>query len=298
MPVLQVEEAIKGQYDAGPEASHRVIHEDGDRETFLKLRKTFATMYVGVLFARETKNRGMLAQLVKQLASPTNVNSSSRGYYFEVLVHAAISSGGLFEYKFCDVPCSVPASGTSGKPSRKRTSTLLAALDAATTEAAVAAGATSGEPLRLTVPHLEERVFTAGSPTSIGDFGAATDKCVSPSYLLPNGISHPVIDACIYPDTLLQITVASEKEGFNEEVLERHLQCLPDLERYYLDFVVPPDKFHNFKAAPLKRASDHTRIAKTFVRVVRVEAKLPPSVHAPTRMAKCTPIRGARMMAR
>jgi hypothetical protein len=37
---LQVLSAVGSKYDAGPEASHRVIHQDGDRVSFRGLGKT------------------------------------------------------------------------------------------------------------------------------------------------------------------------------------------------------------------------------------------------------------------
>ena len=64
--------------------------------------------------------------------------------------------------------------------------------------------------------------------------------------------------------------------SLNEKLLEDHLQSLPDLP---FDYVVPADVYSNFKPVPLKRdATDHPRVARTHVRVVRVEAKLRPVV--------------------
>ena len=64
-------------------------------------------------------------------------------------------------------------------------------------------GIAPGASLRMTSPQLEQQHFAGGSNVNIGDFSSAAQQCASPCYLRPDNDIHPVIDACIYPDTLL-----------------------------------------------------------------------------------------------
>ena len=268
----QVLAAIEGQYDAGSEASHRVVHQDGDRVTFRECSRQFATKHMGELFALAALSRGTAARLLMKLASPSNTNSSSRGHFFEAVMHAIVSNGSSFEYKLIDVPCGVPASGKRGQATAERRSALQIALDDAAAEARTVGGIMPGAPLRMTAPQLEQQLFVGGSNVNIGNFGSAAKQCVGQCYLRPDNGIHPVIDACIYPDTLLNFKVATGNVGsLNEKLLEDHLQSLPDLPRYYFDYIVPADVYSTFKPAPLKR--DLPRVARTHVRVVKVKAK-------------------------
>lgn len=234
-----------------------------------------ATSHVGDLFTQETQSRGMLARLMSLLASSTNMNASSRGHFFEVLKHTVMCGGGRMAYRFLDVPGSISASGRKGRPSSEYTDAKQAALDAATT---VAQGSTPGQPLFITIPSLEQRMFKADS---VDAFGAAVQQCQSPCYLRPDAPDQPIFDACIYPDTFLQFTVSPRKEGVNEERLERYLECLPPGEQYYLDYVVPADVFKEFKAPPLKRGT-LPLVSKTYVRVVKVQAVMQSTVKLAT----------------
>lgn len=297
MRTLQVLAAIEGQYDAGSEASHRVVHQDGDRVTFRECSRKFATKNMGELFAQTALSRGTAARLLMKLASPSNTNSSSRGHFFEAVMHAVVSNGGSFEYKLVDVPCGVPASDSRGRPSTERHNALQIALDKATAEAQADGGIAPGALLRMTVPQLKVQVFKGGSNVNIGDFGSVAMQCASPCYLRPDNGIHPVIDACIYPDTLLNFKVAAGKAGsLNEKLLEDHLQSLTDLPRYYFDYIVPADVYSTFKPTPLKR--DLPRVARTHVRVVKVEAKQRPTVRATVQMHMVRVVRGACLMAR
>ena len=76
--------------------------------------------------------------------------------------------------------------------------------------------------------------------------------------------------------------------SLNEKLLEDHLQSLPDLPRYYFDYVVPADVYSNFKPVPLKcDATDHPRVARTHVQApcklpassLQAPCKLPASSH-------------------
>lgn len=261
--------AIEGLYDVAPEESHFIIHQNGDRATFRELGRQYATEYTQELFMKEAQSRGAQGRLLKRLASPLNTRSTLRGQIFEATAHLAVRNGGSFEYKFVDVPCSVPATGKRGAPSGPRLTALQAALDQATAEAATIVGTVPGKVLRLTVPKLELKVFTAGKKKAIGDFQNAAKLCASPSYLQPDDRGHPVIDACVYPDTLLNFNAASRVASVDENVLEEHLQCLPDLERYYLDYMVPADVYPTFTPAPLRHNHTHTRVARTHMRVVK-----------------------------
>ena len=235
----------------------------------------------------------MLARLMSLLASSTNMNPSSRGHFFEVLKHNVMVAGGRMTYRFLDVPGGVSASGRKGRPNSKYTDARQAALDVATTVAARAQGSTPGQQLFITRPALEQRTFEADS---VDAFGAAVQQCSSPCYLRPDAPNQPIFDACIYPDTLLQFTVSPQKEGVNEERLERYLECLPPQEQYYLDYVVPPDVYKEFKAPPLKRGA-LPLVSKTYVRVVQVQAVMQSTVKLATerRRPTLTPARVRRL---
>jgi hypothetical protein len=207
------------------------------------------------------------------LASSSNANSSSRGHFYEVLMHSVMRSGGRMEYRFLDVPCDVPAPSGAGRPSAKRTAALQAA-KRAEEEAPDA-------PLFLPLPPLPEQLFAASSQGSTASFEKAAGRSQNARYLRPDGPSHPIFDACIYPAMLLQFTVSESKEGVNEGLLERFLECLPPADRYFLDYVVPADVYPRFTAAPLKRDNKTTpRVCKTHVRVLKVEAAVHRVAHA------------------
>ena len=78
----------------------------------------------------------------------------------------------------------------------------------------------------------------------------------------PSGQGHSLVDSGIYPDTLLQFTVAEGGDKVDEDLLEAHLACLPDRPQYFLDFVVPPKVYRAFKVPKLQRDSSHARVQK------------------------------------
>ena len=284
--MIQVLVAIEGQYDSGSDASQSVVHQDGDRMTFCECSRQFATKHIGELFAQKAQSRGTAAQLLSKLASPSNVNSSSRGRFFETVMHTILSSGGSFEYKIVDVPCNIPASGSRGQPTSEFCNAQQTALEGATADARTSGGIAPGSPLRMHVTPLEVVEFIGGSNVNIGNFGSVAKQCASPCYLRPYDAAHPVIDACIYPDTLLNFKVSSGKaSNLNEELLEDHLQSLPDLPRYYYDYIVPRDVYSTFRLVPLKRdAAAHPRVSRTLVRVVLAKLRpsvLPAAMHSP-----------------
>ena len=212
--IAQVLTAIEGGYDIGPEASHRVIHQDGDRETFEEGIAKFATLNVGMMFRETASSRGTTARLMKQLASPSNVNSSSRGQFFEISMHPRVCGGGNFKYKFVDVPCNIPAGKGKGRPTMSRNTALKAAVQAATSAAAASIpGYVAGAALQLSIPELHERIFAGGVQSDIGGFPAIVNDCSSPCYLRPDNGVHPAIDACIWPDTLLNFKVSAGLTG-------------------------------------------------------------------------------------
>jgi hypothetical protein len=97
----------------------------------------------------------------------------------------------------------------------------------------------------------------------ISDFCCTARSCTAPAYLQPHAEGHPLIDACILPDTLVLYTISDSKERPDEAVLEKHLECLPDRDMYYLDYVVPSDVFPNFKVPELRRdPAAHPRVNK------------------------------------
>lgn len=189
-------------------------------------------------------------------------------------MHVVMAKGGRFEFRIVDVPCSISASGKRGALKAERIKALQLELDKATEDARRKEGILPTAPLEMTVPQLERLSFKGGSKVSIGGFGITASQCTSPCYLKPENDVHPVIDACRYPDTLMNYKVSETSSRLNEQLLEDHLQCLPDRPCYYFEYVVPSASFLTFKPAALLRDAKHPRVAKTAVRVVKVEAKL------------------------
>jgi hypothetical protein len=247
----------------------------GDRNTFQECSRLFATDKIKELCAELALRQSSEARLLKMLSSSSNENSSARGLFYEAVMHLVVAKGGKFEYKIVDVPCSVPASGKKGALTAKRISALQLELDKATEDARKKEGTLAGAPLEMTFPQLERLFFQGGSKLSIGGFGIAVSCCTSQCYLRPDNNFHPLMDAFIYPNALMNYKVSEMASPLNEQVLEDHLQCLPDQPCYYFDYIVPSDKYPTFKpAALLRNAVLHPRVAKTHVRVIKVEAKL------------------------
>ena len=211
------------------------------------------------------------------LASPSNMNPSSRGHFFEVLKHSVMCSGGRMEYRcvvgqqFMPASCRhpledtmQPALGLGLKPfaltgclcvlcrfldvpsgvaasGRKGRPSLE---DANARQAALDAAATEAAQAQGSKPD-EPLLITISSleqqtfeAGSIEAFGKAVQQSSSPRYLRPDGPAQPIFDAYIYPDTLLQFTVSAEKGAVKEELLEKYLLQLPERDKYYLDYVV------------------------------------------------------------
>lgn len=177
------------------------------------------------------------------------MNPSSRGHFFEAVKHSVMCSGGRREYRFLDVPGLAPA--RPGRPSKQDIEARQAAFNAAAT----AQGSTPDAPLFITTPSLQQEVFEAGS---VDAFKAAVEKSTSPRYLRPDDPFQPIFDACIYPDTLLQFTVSTAKNEVNVEELERYLQCLPEREKYHLDYAV--SAAHNDALAEATTCSSTSRL--------------------------------------
>ena len=266
--LLQMDRAIGGQYDAGSEASHRIIHQDGDRSSFRECGHQFATSTVADLFLQNAASKGIPARVLAGLAGPSNSEASSRGQIFEASAHMTLRKGGCFEYKYLDVPCNI-SRGLRGPPSAIYNAAKQAALEAAATGVVGGAGGAVAGQLQLQLPCYGRQVlFTAGVGRDLGGFCDTAKACSVPTYLRPAGSAHPIIDACIYPDTLLQYTVTPARKPINEELLEQHLQCLPDRPSYYLDYIVPADVYTNFKVSDLRRTTE--RVRKTLVRLVKL----------------------------
>ncbi|EFJ52986.1 hypothetical protein VOLCADRAFT_102606 [Volvox carteri f. nagariensis] len=248
-----------GSYDAAPEASHRIVHQDGDRSTFSQLEYCFATPHVGSLFTERVSSKGLGAQL----ASYTSDEGCFSGLFWEPYAHQAYIKGGEFEYKVLSVPCSVPRTGKRGQPPNAVCEEREMAVTAAT----------GGKSMVMTQQPLKQVQFlAAGKPEEIDvHFREAVESCTAPAYLRPSHGRHPCIDACVLPDRLLQITVSKKRKAVDEEILERHLQCLPPRDVYYLDYVVPASSFQAFKVPDLKRTPG-SRVAKTTQRVVKINS--------------------------
>lgn len=242
---MQVIAACSGAYDAGPEASHRVIHQDGDRNTFAGTAYRFATSHVASLFLKEVPQRGGMAQLVRILSGSPGSDAGLRGLLFEAFAHNTLLQGGCFHCRPLDSP----------------------------------GGA--AEPLTLQLPHFKAEVlFITGSQSqtsiNINGFREAVDQLrqsgTQSAYLRPSGQGHPTVDGCIFPNSLLQMTVAGSRGVVDEQVLEAHLQCLPRKPWYFLYYVVPQDVYDSFTTPKLKRESCHPRVQNTHVCVIKIKA--------------------------
>ena len=96
--------------------NQHVIHQDGDRDTFQEGNVQFATDFVATLFMTQCMSRGTEERLLRALASPLNTSSSSRGQFFELIMHPIIRCGGTYDFRFVDVPCPVPPGKGPGRP--------------------------------------------------------------------------------------------------------------------------------------------------------------------------------------
>lgn len=261
--------ALDGQCDSGPEASHRVVHQDGDRVTFKACNWRFATRRVGELFAREVLKRGPGSGVLRAMSGPLNTNSSSRGHFFEACQHDLMCEGGIIrKYKIVDVPTDFSLTRKRGRPSTAQGNAIHEAIAEANDAARKRGGLLPGVPLQMRSAKLDMHFFKGGTGTSIGEFAMAVNESTVPRYLRPDNFVHPVIDACIYPDTLLNFKVGSTAT-LDEQILENHLQCLPDREVYYFDFCLPADKMPSFRPSLLIRdETRHPRVARTMVRVI------------------------------
>ena len=105
------------------------------------------------------------------------------------------------------------------------------------------------------------RRFSGNKP---GDLAVLRSFLVS-DYCQPLVGNFPVIDAVILPNTLLQMTVSLQHD-VNEDTLKKILAAL-SLKTAELVFVVPPDKFYDFKASPFKDKSLRQRVTQKALRV-------------------------------
>jgi hypothetical protein len=130
------------------------------------------------------------------LSSSSNKSGTSRGLFYEAVMHVVMAKGGRFEYKIVDVPCSVP-SGGRGAQTAQRISALQLELDKATEDARMKEGTLADAPLEMTVPQLERSYFQGGSKISIGGFGITLSIWDNgPRYFQPDNDFHPLMDAC------------------------------------------------------------------------------------------------------
>lgn len=250
---MQVIAACSGAYDRCPEASHRVIHQDVDRTTFSQAGSRFATSHIASLYMQGVSKRGELAQTVQRLWDSPSCDPELLDQMFEGYAQALLVRGGggePFEFRYLDSP-----GGAAAQPAQPT------------------------QPLQLQLADFEEEVFfnagsQSGGRTDISSFCEAAQQLqrsgAQSAYLRASGQGHPLVDGCIYPDTLLQFTVAEGGDKVDEDLLEAHLACLPDRPQYFLDYVVPPKVYSTFKIPKLQRNSSHTRVQKTWVRVVQV----------------------------
>lgn len=230
--VPQARATKDGRYDSGTESSHFIIHQDGDRETFREKRREFSTKHVRSLFVREKSKHNTPSMISSDKAGPETPMGRSRGDLFEARGHKALCHGGDFEFRVVDSPIGV-------LPSLKSP---------------------------MTVPPLIE----GGHKSDIGGFADAVASNSGDVYLRPDNENHPLIDACIPPNILLNFKVSPGATKPNAKVLESHLQALPEHDEYFLDYFVTPSNYAAFKAPTLNRASDRAR--RLHVRVVQVNA--------------------------
>jgi hypothetical protein len=114
----------------------------------------------------------------------------------------------------------------------------------------------AGSSIIRIIPRATLRRFSGNKPENL----AALCSMPAGEYCRPLVGNFPVIDALILPNMLLQMTV-SEKHGVDEANLERILLTL-SLPSAELVFVVPPDKFDEFKAYKFKDATLGNRITQ------------------------------------
>ena len=116
--------------------------------------------------------------------------------------------------------------------------------------------APAGDEKTLRLSKVPVRRFSGNKP---GDLAVLRSFLVS-DYCQPLVGNFPVIDAVILPNTLLQMTVSLQHD-VNEDTLKNILAAL-SLKTAELVFVVPKDKFYDFKASPFKDKSLRQRVTQ------------------------------------
>jgi hypothetical protein len=213
---------------------------------------------------------------VELLANPSSHSfdcTINEGVFFEALRQTSLKYGSSIERRLVDVPCQVGKSKKKGSQTAERKKAMLDAIKEEEEKM-------SFKSTELLLP-MNEIVFKGGYSSGLGDFSQAAKSALQDQaglpdaffYLRPDTCNHPVIDACIYPNILINFKVA-EGDSINEDILERHLECLPEQDLYYFDYVVPETVYSTFKPPHLTRDSKNPLTCRVRVRVVKVVSKL------------------------
>ncbi|KAF0704419.1 hypothetical protein DYB28_008092 [Aphanomyces astaci] len=241
-----------GELDAMFEASHRLLHYDVNEKTFINKHVVFASPYVqDVVYRRLCKDDH--DKLVKFLAASEGIDQLGvvRGIVFERYVHAVLPRGGRFRIRRL-----MPEGGSGDannvdqddKGGEDEEKSDDGAVD---TEGDLGAGEVmnKGEGIAFVSWDINEaRGIVEIPPQQTVMFDKDNEVASAPSgvYLRPKNKNYPSVDAIVKPDILLQVTVGAT-HPCKQRGLDSAIKLLATPEQPKLVFVLPPDRFDDFK---------------------------------------------------
>lgn len=255
-------------YEDDAPVLHRLLHFRVSKG-FHSNRFMFASQYVQQeVYNHLYKNKKDRQRLLEFMASPNGGGTLDvlRGYLFEGHVHSVLPRGGTFQVRrlvdnneaynddLMDDEWDEDEDGDDGMNAGED----VAMEECSAAVALVDDGATSV----VSLPKLEKvLVFTDDSEVL-----AAADT----SYLQPAVKNYQSVDAIVKPDLLFQVTGA-HRHPCKQKGLYNVLKLLSDPVAPRLYFVLPPDRFANFKYQRYLNAKRERMKTPTFVNVRKIQ---------------------------
>jgi hypothetical protein len=219
-----------GALDSATATSHRVFHFITSAP-YVEVQIDFGSDFIRARVADLllSRQKTELFSFVTRVSDP--VYAQLRGCFFEALAHERLAAGGSFPTRLL-IPRVTGLQGELPMTSR------------------------------LTLGQKQTRRFSGADPSALRLLLSHAPG----DYCRPLANTFPVLDALILPNVLLQMTV-SESHSVNEAKLAEILDALQISGIAELLFVVPPDKFDEFKAYNFKDAALNARVVQKAVRL-------------------------------
>jgi hypothetical protein len=204
-----------GALDSAAETSHRVLHLLTSAP-YVEVQIDFGSDFIRARIADLllSRQKTELFSFVTRVSDP--VYAQLRGCFFEALAHERLAAGGTFPTRLL-----IP-----------RVAGLQGQLPVTSS---------------LTLGQMQTQRFPGTDPSAL----RLLLSCAPGDYCRPLADTFPVLDALILPNVLLQMTV-SDSHSVNEAKLAGILDALKITGTVELLFVVPPDKYNEFKAYNFK----------------------------------------------